>query len=426
MSWFRKVKSLSDITYCLFAYIMWIFLNQAFMWMYQDESFKINELSIIILFVFITAIFICEKLRSIYSNKKKLILVISIVLTEIPSVLMEGNQRICYVLFSIFFILIFLNIDDNFLSQESYKNKIYVAFFILVIISVLSTALSGSMASMVIRFVILFAVMSVLLLRNVRNYSCNIKNKKDKFIDIATICLFIIFSVEKVYKIVIFMINIILSIISNIIYFISMFIINYILAPLFGKIFYNLKDIQVKMPERQDEKVIFDSNVTEKIKESKGILNPNIPSYVYLIINIVIILFVIWILYRFYKKSVTSKVYEDEDLVEETRERIKNKKSSKNRYFSKLKMKLFSSNDVRSKITHVFLKFQQITYNKGIFKRFMTAKQLTNVTRAYVDSSDELKKIAEIYNEAKFSKHNLENNKYEEIKNCYEKVKKQL
>jgi hypothetical protein len=81
---------------------------------------------------------------------------------------------------------------------------------------------------------------------------------------------------------------------------------------------------------------------------------------------------------------------------------------------------------VNGKILEIFYNIEKDTYKKNIFKRSMTASQLFNISKSYIDTHKEFKHIIDTYNKAKFSSHEISEEVTKEYEENYKELKKQI
>ncbi|MBK1810306.1 hypothetical protein JHL18_06625 [Clostridium sp. YIM B02505] len=80
----------------------------------------------------------------------------------------------------------------------------------------------------------------------------------------------------------------------------------------------------------------------------------------------------------------------------------------------------------RGKILEIFYDIQKETYKKNIFKKSMTANQLLNISKPYIETDDEFRYIVDRYNEAKFSSHEVSDEIVDETRGKYKSLKKKI
>jgi len=143
-------------------------------------------------------------------------------------------------------------------------------------------------------------------------------------------------------------------------------------------------------------------------------------------IKIVLLIIVLYLLYKIVSKiAIGVKVNENYvECVESINERSQEKKPS---YISKFIKKIFrKKGDIREEILYNYKNFEEIMEKADIYKTYMTATQLKNVTKVKIDNVDGLNDMTNIYNKAKFSTQELSEEDLQQVKNSYENIKKQI
>lgn len=287
------------------------------------------------------------------------------------------------------------------------------------------------------RLSVIFLVLSVVLLRSGRDFSNNIKNSKTRILNIIIVVAAFLFSIRYVSEKVVYAIKMLLSgigfllgFVFDIVYtviakYILWPIMKYILVPLF----HYLGIVFMKIFGKGTRKLYPKVDGSQKIAKENtvGMLNNiAIPQSVKILILIAVITIVLYIVYtkaikdQMYKKIIDAEVVEEREKIEDNN--MKNKKAS----FGELIKKLFTADDNAGKIRRVYKSLEKDTDKKGIYKKYMTATHLKNITSVYIDSKEELKNITSVYNEAKFSDHTIENDKVKATKEEYGKIKKEI
>lgn len=408
MSWYRRIKVLSAFTFAVFIYIIWM-------------TFVANSKNVLCLFTVVGAVFLMQFLKQKTFNKH-LVLIFPMLFSAITvSFLIHKNVfiDIIYLSFSLF---LFANIDDDIINYNTYVDRIKIGLLILIASGILAYCI-GNMNSYMSKFYLLILVLAVLLLRNVRRYCTNIKNSRSKYGDIAVVIFILITSIDKLFMIVINLFKTILDLFNETIGTAILKFLIIIFGPLFNYLYNLIRNKTNVIFKNQQNKTLMNEEVFKKIDYSKG---GEPPLWLVYFFQGILLLFIAFIFYQLYKKYSLSRQKNEEDLIEETREKIDKKTSKRKGIFSSILDSFYRGSDVKLNILYVFKKFEKKTYDKGIFKKFMSARQLSNITKTHIQSANELDAIAEIYNEAKFSKHEMEREKLEAIKDNYSKVKKEL
>ena len=142
------------------------------------------------------------------------------------------------------------------------------------------------------------------------------------------------------------------------------------------------------------------------------------------ILKILILLLILYIIYKFLSRFRNkTKIYQG--FIEE-KERIVKRKSKKPWVKSLFEKIIQGNKSNRDKILYSYKGFERITENANIYKPYMTATQLKNVTKIKVDNFDDLDEMTQVYNEAKFSVHPMTGEKVLKVKKGHSNIRKQL
>jgi len=141
------------------------------------------------------------------------------------------------------------------------------------------------------------------------------------------------------------------------------------------------------------------------------------------------ILFFSFIIFLIYKAFKSFKVYSLPKVegVEEEREKIVKEEIKKN-YALKIKSfikNLISPKEPRAKVLHYFKKIQLYGVGKEVYRPYMTASQFMKILKAKgnVEQLD-AKAISNIYNKAKFSSHEINEDQSSMLEQGYKDIKK--
>ncbi|MEG2289126.1 MAG: hypothetical protein RR891_03200 [Clostridium sp.] len=80
----------------------------------------------------------------------------------------------------------------------------------------------------------------------------------------------------------------------------------------------------------------------------------------------------------------------------------------------------------REEVIYKYGEFVGLASKKGIFEKYMTPKQLLNVTKIKIDYCEGLDEISDIYNEAKFSLHVINKEKEQKVEKTVDNIKKSM
>jgi len=309
------------------------------------------------------------------------------------------------------------------ISYNLWKKRIIRSIVALMAVGIITPAFGESMAYWIIKCFIVYLIFSVVVMREIRNYCNKIRNKKSQIGSIIIILIgvllstdfgyFIIASVVRYsYKGVAFAIGKVALVVFAIVYKPLMAVGNGIVKLIYwlGALFFKDKgkEIEMGIPKPQ-----------EALEELKGGETPHV--LMFIILGVILALVLYKILKRVREAQKERKL--GETLIE--REKIdKLKGKEKKGRFSFLGKRVFKGDwDVRMQILYIYSKFQIYMKVKNIFKPYMTATQLSNTAKIKNYEEQALDSIKIIYNEAKFSKHDLKQEALMKIKEEFGKIK---
>jgi len=201
-----------------------------------------------------------------------------------------------------------------------------------------------------------------------------------------------------------------------------------ILTKIFGGPISFISEKLRQMLMKSDNKFITEGTIMDKkvnkppnMVEYQGI---KLPPVLILVIKVLILLVILYIIYRFLARF-RNKTKVNNGFLEE-KEKITKKKNKKH-WVKDVFSKIFQGGGSnREKILSTYKGFEKITEEADIYKPYMTATQLKNVTKIKVNNSDDLDEMTQVYNEAKFSMHDMTQDKVEKVKKGHSSIKKQI
>lgn len=430
MNSYKEIKVLYQGTIAFFNFIVFEAILNVF-----HISYGISAVTLILS---VASVFFADYLVLKLKNKNIAFFIPVILSLVVFYIFYQDYYKLYNIVVVVFNVVMINKTSEEFLNYDYYiseiKNKIAIllAADTVILISEFASGINYDRSG-VLRLSIIFLILAVVLLRAGRNFSNGISNTRTRKFNIAIAASAFIISIpiisEKLFW-VFTMINKGLGILFGYVYvlllkYILWPIIKYVLAPLFTlienafkKLFGGSKfNVQIKtnngVPKGQKQKYI---------PPKALVLSPMAEKIMFAIA----IFLVLYIAYRIFMKASTNKKIIYDDVVEE-REVIKgDNKGKKKKSFRQAIMDLFKGQNNNEKIKNIYKSFQKDTLKKGIFKKYMTASNLRNITSAYVDSKGELTDITEKYNEAKFSSHNMTEESLTSVKEDYNKIKKEL
>lgn len=372
---------------------------------------------------------------------------ITIIISEATAILqlsfITHNGETIWGSLLVFFILIYVyknwNIDVNYGMIIFHIKRFFKLLVILgLYVSVLCYAevFTRDVTNMFIMYIAFF-LLSILVVREGRIYSYKIKIKKNLFIDALLIVSIIILSIKELMMFFINLFAYIFNIVYNAIFNCFAYLVNllyiYILKPLIDKLrplFHHA--LKSKTNKQQTTNSNDLSDTAKKLADSvrdynKGVHMSNSTE---IILTIIIVAIIAIVVIKLIKKH-NSKAFNSGSYITEKREKIVDKiddksKEKKNSFMKKLASILKLNKDNNFKILLLYKGFLNLTYIKGFFKKHMTPTELKSKMINDKYDTDSLKVITEVYNEAKFSNHKLNENASELMEKSINNINKEL
>jgi hypothetical protein len=416
MSWYRQIKILYTICSNTFFFIIWAtFLNGL---VGGKSDYKLYLLT---LFTSFSMVYILEK-----TKKLSLSAAVTIITSEIILFLIYGRTDLIINSIYICFIMFITRInEDQDVNYELYKYKAKQAITSLVVIGFIFTLTKLNTQQSILKFYIIFLISASILMREARNYYYRIKNNKSFIANIALTLGIIFISLDSVFNIILTFIKYLGSIfykIADVVVDIIAFIIRKPLEIMINCLknkFADNPDLVDKMNNTQD-KLQNNKEIIWKVSNSKGW-----PTWFTSTLKVIILLMIMYFVYRLFSKYKRYKGRRSEDILEE-RIKLSKEKSQNDNFIKKAVKRILSLKDLKEQALNVYKKFELKTNEKGIFRSHMTAKQLENITKAYIENTEGINNLTDIYNEAKFSTHKVTKEQVEAMKESFHKVRKQL
>lgn len=413
MSWYRKVKSIYSISLVTISFIIWSTLSN---WIFKNPvNYKIFLITLGIVFF--------TQYLSVKSLRKIIVILVPFGVSLVASfIFFKGQSILLNSVFLLFMILVTYSLEDNNIDHSQYKDDIVKSMVALAIVWVFSFILGRDFVNALYKFHILYIIMIIILMRETRRYVYGVKNNTSMVTNIIIGTSVLVLSLDYANEIVGKLLAMLTKLLS---YLLTM--ITSILTLVFGGV---VAAVSEKLRELILERKAFVPNETivdEKLKkqpdftEYKGI---ELPPWLILIFKILILILILYIIYKFLSRF-RSKSKNYDGFVEE-KERIVKKKKKKHwvkDFFGKV---FLSGGNNREKILYAYKNFEKVTEEAEIYKPYMTATQLKNVTKINVDNIENLEEMTQVYNEAKFSMHDMTEEQVQQVKKGHNNIKKQL
>lgn len=358
-------------------------------------------------------------------ESKNMHIIIPALISGIVLYLLKGTSCIYDLVFCIFILLFTNKKEEESINYAAYKSSARKMIYLMVAMGIFLPLADVKLSSAVLKFYILFLVLVTILLREVRAYSYNITNKRTMMANIGIIITTSILSTDIIFSFVEKIVFLILKGVGTVLDFLLTIILRVLDKPLgyLGSFVFNLAAKLLKSEKNTNaDDVTTPALQNINLKEFKGLQMPLWLKFSLEFLIFIIILYVIFKCYRITRKGDDGL---DNSFTEEREKILKEKTVKENSIIQRI-ANLFRTNDSKTQIFNVYRKFEQRANTKNIFKPYFTASQLKGVSKAYVNDGKSLDSITEIYNEAKFSSHEINTSMVQNIKQDYENIKKEI
>lgn len=422
MSWYRQVKTLFTLSLVLFLYILWAVIG----------NFLFDNVIDFRIFLLAAAVVYLMQYLNAKNSNRYIVVIVPAVTAAVVTYLIKGNGFWLDFVALVLMTLLFYKIEDEDINYYVYKARIKQMIYVMIALGIVIPVLNMELSKSILRFYIIFLMSTVLVQREARAYSYKLHTRKRVASNIAIILAMMALSWEKVFRALIAFIKILYVPINYVLEKIIFVLAFLIVRPLEGFVEYLRKLIEEMFKKRAGNA---DGALVQTGKDPILINNEggNFPAWLNPALKIIILLIIIYIIFKLFQKQRLNADRAETEL--QSREKIDRLKTRERKISSIIK-DLFRSSDNRTKVLNIFRKFEKVTFEKEIFKEHMTATQLANVTKAFTDlktaeggakaGSHPLDEMKNIYNEAKFSEHDIEAEKATAIKEKYEKVKRNI
>lgn len=414
MSWYRKVKSIYSISLVTISFIIWSTLSK---WLFKSPvDYKLFLITLCI--VFFTQYLSSMKL-------KKILFIPAILGLSILSsyIFFKGQTVLLNTIFLLFMAFIAYYLEDSPVDHSQYKADIKKSIAVLIFIWFISFTLGNDFVNALYRFHILYIIMVIILMRETRRYVYAVKSNTSMVTNIIIGVSVLALSLDYASKIIVMILEMLMKL-SN---FILVMIVS-VLTAIFGGLISVITEMLRKLLMNSKWTLLANDSPIEKNLKKQLIVTKyegiTLPPVIILFLKILILLFILHLIYKFLSRYRSKeKIYNG--FVEE-KERII-KKKSKRHWVKNLIEKIFQGNKSnRDKILYTYKGFEKITEDSNIYKTYMTATQLKNVTKINVGNFDNLDDMTQVYNEAKFSLHSMTEESVECVKKGHNNIKRQL
>lgn len=419
MSWFNQVKFFYTSTITLLITFIWAVITSI--------VFKV-EISFQLFFLVI----LMSNIGRYYFRKginPKLCLALAMIPIVIIELLtsFEPFFAVLNIVFSTFVMEKLFKEEKNDINYDEYKrlflHGLYYMFAAGIIYSLMKWSGFAGNSSMIYIGILVYIILAVISLREAMGFEYQIKRTRgSKCINYGLALFGILLTQKRVYGWIIFLGEIISRKVGDLISWVATIIFSIIQYPLMWLFSLLQKLLGDGKGEFPDVMANLDSINTENFTERVGGTGT-------LIINVIVFFIIIVIIYLLYKGI--SKVYyqSNKNKTKEYTESVEKLEveKTKARKISTLLKKLFRKKGTpREEVIYKYGEFVTTASKKEIFKEYMTPGQLKNIIKIKVDSSNHIDDITNIYNEAKFSTHNIEEGQKNIVEENVNKVSKKM
>lgn len=420
MSWYRKVKSIYSISIVTISFIIWSTLSN---WLFQ------NPVDYKLFLICTCVVFFTQYIHNV-KFKKNLLIILPLGVSVIASAMFfEGQTIVLNTIFLLFIIFTTDFLEDAPIDYSKYKVDINKSMVALVFIWIISFTLGLDFVDKIYKFHILYIIMIIILMRETLRYVYDAKSKTSMITNIIIGISVLTLSLDYAGKIIKGLLDMIMNIVNYIILLILTIltyifggVMNWFLALFMkAKIIIEDRNVMISEPITNSESLIpgFSKKQLDEI-----IYNDKLKPTLDLVFKILILLIILYMIYRFLTRfSSKTKTYNGF-----TEEKEKIVKRNKKKHWGKdLFGKIFESGlSNRDKILYTYKGFEKITQRADIYEPYMTATQLENATKVNVNNIENLEEMTESYNEAKFSLHDITEDKVRLVKKGHKNIKRQL
>lgn len=432
MSELRQIKTMVTLDVTLIMFVAWVAIT--------NFLFK-NMVDYKLFFISLVLVFLMQCIYIKKSSKGLSIILPIVVSIPFMWILFHGLGILINLIFVIGAVFVNLAMEELPVDYEEYKAKAKQGVIIIVIIAIMSFGLEKAIADYLYRFFINYMIITVILLRESRNYYYKV-TRTTKSVEKVSIIKKLFINTFFKYGIVIastiilttdWVLNKSLSLINAINKWIDIAIGiildvgTKIVGPIVAFIIGVLHNLLSKVGFG-GEKELFSTGIhrikkLEILKNGGATIVDNIIWKNALKITILAIttLFVVDVV----KKMKFMKIRNEQS--KEEKEKIYKKGKVKLDYknnISSIIKKIFRVNyTIKDRILNVYREFEKIGQKTEIYKSYMTATQYKNVTKESIENHKYLDEMTDIYNKVKFSNYDPSENQLDLVKKAISNVK---
>lgn len=439
MSWLRQIKTLVTLDVTLIIFVAWVAIT----------NFLFNNIVDYKLFFLSLGVVFLMQCLYIKKNNKYLAKILPVIVS-IPFIwiLFDGIAVSINLIFVIASVFVNLAMEEFPVNYEEYKSKAKLGAIILAVTAIISFWLEKSIADYLYRFFINYMIVTVILLKESRDYSykvrIDVKNTekikkpgiiKNLFTNIffkygIVIASTIMLTTDWVLNKSLSLLNV-LNKVTDIIIGIILDLVTKIVGPIVALVVLVLNKLLMKagfsLNFEQFSKGLNEVN-PKRLDNSGATTTDNFIVYntLKIIFVVIIILFIVDVVKKMRFLKYKSEQYsEDKEKIDKNSKGVKDN-NKKNHILSIIKKVLKTNNTIKAKILDTYKDFEKIAKKAEIYKPYMTATQLKNKTKSNIENDNYLDEMTDIYNKVKFSNYEPNENQLDLVRKSFDNVKKQL
>lgn len=413
MSWQRQVKFLYEICLLVFMFIMWSIVQLMFFRQQPDYRILIISMATVL---FIDYLYL-KKSRNVLAAGIPYIIALGIIY------LIYKDNILFVILNSVYMLLPAFIIYKNEEEDPYYSEYVY-AFkkeaLILILCGAVVTACGTRYWMDFIRLYIFYVLIGIVTLRESRLYFYDLRDKRTVLGNILTASALIILSFEKVFNSIIKLFSYVFKMAGYPIRAVLNLIVDIFIIVLGYPVLFIgewLKSIIGKLPRQQQKKAeaaMYKKNTLEmlrKVQNNGFYMSKNTEIVIEVLILLAAVLLIIKLVNRRAKSglNITESGYEE-------REKIYKDSRHKKNTIARIMHSIFKKVTIKECILDTYKNFEKEADKKQIFKKCMTPTQLARVYSTIAKDKASLYDMKNIYNEVKFSGHDVTSDQLQKIK----------
>lgn len=316
-------------------------------------------------------------------------------------------------------IVLLPKVNTEGVNYDFYRNKIKAMITMLFITIVFYIGIEREYAQYLFRYYLIFLLLAIWILREARKFNYKVNDKYNVIYNAATFAFVLILSTDIVFSFIKRIFGVLANVANKIL---NAFI--WLLFTILDKPIRALTNFVLNLLlkfQKSELEMPKENNLSEELP----IVNPENMNTMVNVFKVIILILLAYIVYRVikgyrYKKSLK------EGIIEETREKIDRIEYKSKKNLIKSIKDIFIPKTNREQVINTYRHLLMKAHNKEIFKKYMTGNQLKNLLIAKMGVKEPAKNITDIYNEAKFSSHEIKDEAVSLSKNSYSEIKKRL